>query len=130
MPTKSNIWLSVAIALLGAGLLSNAALQLSDHAGGLSSRAAWGQDVHLITGAGRGHSGIDAFPVQMGRGMYGFVLLDPARHSLAVYRVVGSVSRLRLIAARNYRYDLQLQDFNNSAPTPAQVKKLLRAGKH
>ena len=129
MATKSNKWLSLAIALLGLGLLSNAVVQLLGRRSVWPSHAAWGRGVELMSNH-PARNEPEAFPIQMGRGMYGFVLLDPARHSLAVYRVIGSVSRLRLIAARNYRYDLRLKDFNNSAPTPVQVKKLIGAGKH
>jgi hypothetical protein len=128
MPTKSNKWLSLAIALLGIGLLSNAVVDLIGRQSAWPSQAAWGRGIELMSSR-PGGNGIEAFPIQLGRGMYGFVLLDPTHHNLAVYRVVGSVSRLRLIAARNYRYDLQLKDFNNSAPTPVQVKKLIGNGK-
>lgn len=130
MPTKSYQYISLAIALLGVGLIANAAVQLFDHHGGWASRTVWGRGVEIAPSLA-GHTGsIQAFPVQMGRSIYGFVLLDPRRHSLAVYRLDGDVSRLRLLAARNYRYDLRLKDFNNSSPTPVQVKKLLGMVSH
>ncbi len=129
MPTKSNKWLSLAIALLGIGLLSNAVVDMIGRQSAWPGQSAWGRGVELMSSRPAGN-GIEAFPVQMGQGMYGFVLLDPAHHTMAIYRVLGSVSRLRLIAARDYRYDLRLKDFNNSAPTPVQVKKLLGGGKH
>lgn len=130
MPMKSNQFLAAAMTLLGFGLVLNAMVNIIDRHGTWPNQAAWGKGLQIVPSGASGHSGIRAFPVQMGRNLYGFVLLDPSRHTLAVYRLNGAVSRLRLMAARNYRYDLQLKDFNNSSPTPVEVKKLLGVGTH
>jgi len=68
---------------------------------------------------------IQVIPTQIGPSNWGFVLVDPQRHNLAVYEIYPDISRLRLIAARDFQDDLNLHDFNNSSPTPAQVKMML-----
>jgi hypothetical protein len=131
MRMDANKFLILAVGLLGLGLTLNAMQSFVGHHAGWPSEAAWGREQLTVNPTIEGdRGGIRAFPVQLGRGMYGFVLLDTRRHSLAVYRLDGAVSRLRLMAARDYRYDLRLKDFDNSSPTPVQVKKLLRAGGH
>jgi hypothetical protein len=65
---------------------------------------------------------------QLSSSNWGFVLLDYRRHTLAVYEILPDVSRLKLLAARDFQNDLNLQDFNNSSPTPAEVKSMLNAG--
>ncbi len=130
MPMKSNHLLTAAIALLGFGLVLNAFVNILDRHGTWPDQVAWGKGLQVVPSGAFGNADIQAFPVQLGRNIYGFVLLDPSRHAMAVYRLNGAVSRLRLMAARNYRYDLRLKDFNNSSPTPVQVKKLLGAGAH
>ncbi len=72
---------------------------------------------------------LQVVPTQLSATRWGVVLVDTRHDVLAVYRFVGSSSRIQLMASRNFRYDLQLKDFNNSAPTPGQVKAMVAAGK-
>ncbi len=80
-------------------------------------------------GAMRMSDGTYLLPAQLGRNDWGFLLADPQRHVLAVYRILPSASRIRLLAVRDYRYDLLLKDFNNSSPTPFQVKGMVESTK-
>ncbi len=121
--TSKYTLLCISISILGVGLLVDGAAYFL-HTGGnrWPANIAYGRGMAL---AGNRRAPLQAFAVQVGRGAYGFVLIDPARQSLAVYRLDAGMARLRLMAARQYRYDLRLPDFNNAAPTPAQVKRLL-----
>ncbi|MFW6155174.1 MAG: hypothetical protein ACOC95_08160 [Planctomycetota bacterium] len=59
---------------------------------------------------------------------YGLYLIDTDLRSLAVYEYIPSAregSRLVLRAARNVRYDLQL-DAYNTEPDPAEIADLIR----
>ncbi|NNM87702.1 MAG: hypothetical protein HKL95_04195 [Phycisphaerae bacterium] len=64
-------------------------------------------------------------PLRLGDKSWGLVLVDRRQRVFCVYRFLESASRLRLVAARDYRYDLRLHDYNNTAPTPAQVKAMV-----
>ncbi len=66
-------------------------------------------------------------PLRLGNKSWGLVLVDRRQRVFCVYRFLESASRLRLVAARDYRYDLLLRDYNNTAPTPAQVKAMVSA---
>jgi len=70
---------------------------------------------------------VTVIPTQISSSNWGFVLVDSQRHTLAVYEIFPDVSRLKLIAVRDFQGDFGLQDFNNSAPTPAQVKSMLNS---
>ena len=87
------------------------------------------QAAPALTGGLKLNDGTCLLPAQLGRSDWGFILADPAHHVLAVYRILPSASRIRLMAVRDYKYDLMLKDFNNSSPTPYQVKKMETSGK-
>ncbi len=87
------------------------------------------QAAPALTGGLKLNDGTYLLPAQLGRSDWGFILADPAHHVLAVYRILPSASRIRLMAVRDYKYDLMLKDFNNSSPTPYQVKKMETSGK-
>jgi len=52
-------------------------------------------------------------------------LVDLKRGTICVYQYLPASRRLRLMAARLFVYDQQLEDFNNESPTPREVKKLV-----
>ena len=55
---------------------------------------------------------------------WGCYLLDVDRDTLCAYEFFPGDKELRLIAARNYMYDRQLQDFN-TVPSPLEVQRLV-----
>ena len=76
------------------------------------------------------HAGaVQVVPTQISATRWGVVLVNMRTHVMAVYRFVGSQSRIQLMASRDFQSDLQLKDFNNLPPTPAQVKAMVKAGK-
>lgn len=72
--------------------------------------------------------GILVIPVQIERDSYGLAMVDTASQTLWLYEINSrgpAHSRLRLLAARSWRYDRLLQQYNTSEPKPEQVKMLL-----
>jgi hypothetical protein len=73
-------------------------------------------------------SGILVVPVQIGRDCYGLAMVDTVGQTLWIYELNnrGPVhSRLNLLAARSFRYDRLLEQYNTAEPKPEQVKMLL-----
>ena len=67
-------------------------------------------------------------PVQLGRDSYGIAMVDQLEQRIWVYELNsrgGTHNRLRLLAARNFKYDRLLDDYNTGEPKPEQVKKIL-----
>jgi hypothetical protein len=65
-----------------------------------------------------------AWPI--GRGVELLCVLDARGESLCLYRYTAATARLELVAARSIKFDLQLEDLNAAAPTPAQVRERLK----
>jgi len=73
-------------------------------------------------------SGILVVPIQIGRESYGLAMVDTAGQTLWIYELNSrgpSHSRLNLLAARSWRYDRLLHQYNTAEPKPEQVKMLL-----
>ena len=67
-------------------------------------------------------------PVQLERDSYGLAMVDTVGQTLWIYRISsrGPVhKRLELLAARSWRYDRLLRNYNTAGPQPEQVKMLL-----
>jgi hypothetical protein len=67
-------------------------------------------------------------PVQLERDGYGLAMVDTVGQTLWIYRISGRGpvhKRLELLAARSWRYDRLLRNYNTAGPQPEQVKMLL-----
>lgn len=67
-------------------------------------------------------------PVQIGRDTYGLAMVDTIGQTVWIYQLNDrgpEHSRLKLFAARSWRYDRLLRQYNTSEPKPEQVKILL-----
>jgi len=75
--------------------------------------------------ASRGRSE-DLFAVagQITSDTYGLYLLDRKNGTICVYQWLSGTRKLRLLAARNYTFDLQLDEYNTE-PLPRDIKKLV-----
>ncbi len=74
-------------------------------------------------------SRILVIPVQLGRDSYGLAMVDTAAQTLWVYELNSrgpAHNRLKLLAARSWRYDRLLQQYNTTEPKPEQIKMLLK----
>ena len=74
-------------------------------------------------------AGVFALAGQLTRDSYGIFLVDSGSGTMAIYewvpdRIAGR--KLHLVAARNFTFDLQLDDYNNSEPLPRDVQALVK----
>ncbi len=72
--------------------------------------------------------GVFALQARLGADVYGLYLIDTRNQTILLYRYGGSRSRgLSLLAARSFRYDRQLLDFNSGRPSPDEIRKRIEA---
>jgi len=76
-----------------------------------------------VTAAEEG--GVFAVAGQITSDSFGIYLVDTERQTLTVYQWLPSVKKLRLLAARNYRFDLGLDEFNTE-PSVREIQQLTR----
>jgi hypothetical protein len=68
-------------------------------------------------------------PIQFERDSYGIAMVDTAGQTIWIYQLSerGPVyNRLKLLAARSWKYDKLLEQYNTAEPKPEQVRALLR----
>lgn len=73
-------------------------------------------------------SPIMVIPVQIDRNTFGVAMIDTIGQTLWVYEFNTrgpTHDRLKLMAARSFKYDRGLKQYNTAKPTPEQVKILL-----
>lgn len=83
--------------------------------------AAYGQNQPAFAGG----AGLFIVPGQFAQNQYGCYLMDVDAQTLAAYQWLPGEKKLRLVAARSFKYDRFLEDFNTDVPSPAEVKALL-----
>jgi hypothetical protein len=54
-------------------------------------------------------------------------LIDTKKRAFALYRIDTNKGAVKLEAARQYRWDLELDQYNNQAPEPADVEARVKA---
>jgi hypothetical protein len=67
-------------------------------------------------------------PMQIDRDRYGLAMVDTTNHTLWIYELNSRGlphSRLKLLAARSWKYDRLLEQYNTDEPKPEQVRMLL-----
>ena len=72
-----------------------------------------------------GGAGLFIVPGQFSLNSFGCYLMDVDRQTLCAYWFDPSSKQLRLVSARNFRYDRQLGHFNTASPMPEEVKQLM-----
>jgi hypothetical protein len=83
---------------------------------------AMGQAVQPVIAGG---AGIFVVPAQFSTTTWGCYLMDVDQQTLCAYQYIPGEHQLRLMAARNFRYDRRLGNFNTANPSPAEVKELI-----
>jgi len=83
--------------------------------------AAYGQNQPAIAGG----AGVFIVPAQFSERNFGCYLLDIDAQTLCAYQFDPNSSQLRLKAARNFRWDRRLGNFNTEKPTPAEAQQLV-----
>ena len=82
--------------------------------------AAYGQPQQLIAGG----AGLFLMPAQFSQNTWGCYVMDVDTQTLCAYQFMPGEKQLRLIAARNFRFDRRLGNYNTTPP-PMEVKDLL-----
>ncbi len=77
-----------------------------------------------VSAASGGDGGIIAVSARLTAESYGVYLLDPKRGTMAVYQFQPKTRTLRLMACRNYGFDVQLDEYNTE-PSPREIKQLV-----
>lgn len=73
-----------------------------------------------------GGAGVFIMPAQLGRDLWGTYLLDVDNQTIATYAYRSNDRQLQLLAARTYRFDRRLENFNTSTPSPEEVEQLVQ----
>ena len=71
---------------------------------------------------------ISVIPLQLSRDTYGLAMVDSLNQNICIYKLNdrGTVqSRFQLYAARSFKYDRLLQQYNTDEPKPQQIKMML-----
>lgn len=122
MTSKPNRSLSVALwvnaallAVIALALLRSPSVQFPE-----ILPAAYGQPAQPIAGG----AGLFLMPGQFSSNTWGCYVMDVDSQTLCAYQFLPGEKQLRLIAARNFRFDRRLGNFNTT-PAPMEVKDLL-----
>jgi hypothetical protein len=78
----------------------------------------------VTTSASQGR-GVTVMAGQISDETYGLYLVDEGNKTICVYQLVSKDRRLKLVAARYYGFDVQLDDYGNEDPRPREVKDLV-----
>ncbi len=73
-----------------------------------------------------GARGVFAFTGQLDKNRYGLFMLDVDSSNVWCYEYLPSTRKLKLVAARSFRWDRYLENYNNDELTPSQVQVLLK----
>ena len=88
-------------------------------------RAALGQATPVQPAQPLGARGIYMMPAQLGPMTFGLYLMDVDSGTICVYKALPDNNHFRLMAARSFKYDRFLEDYNNEPLTPKEVQKLV-----
>lgn len=87
---------------------------------------AFGQDpTQLSPQPIAGGGGMFLMPAQFSQNTWGCYIMDIDTQVLCAYQYMPGDKQLRLVAAREFRYDRRLKEFNTPSPTPAEVKRMI-----
>jgi hypothetical protein len=72
-----------------------------------------------------GGAGVFIVPAQFAPNTFGCYLMDIDAQTLCAYQFFPADKQLRLIAARNFRWDRRLTEFNTDLPSPKEVQQMI-----
>lgn len=120
---KSSNHLAIALYLNAAALGVIAIVLLSRNNAPSFLPAAFGQNQPAIGGG----AGVFVMPAQFSTNTYGCYLMDIDAQTLCAYQWTPGNHQLALVAARSFRYDRRLTNYNTENPSPAEVQKMIDA---
>ncbi len=119
-PPRSNRAITAAL-WANAALLLAILVALLSRSNGSVLPSAFGQTQPPIAGGG----GVFVMPGQTATNMWGAYLLDIDNQTLCVYQYFPGEKQLKLSAARDYKWDRRLHNFNTPNPSPNEVKAMI-----
>ena len=75
-----------------------------------------------------GGGGLYMMPAQFTQYNWGCYLMDIDKQTLVAYEYIQGTKQLRLVAARYFRHDRELHDFNTT-PSPSEIERIVKVGK-
>lgn len=66
-----------------------------------------------------------ALSFDAGGGRQHITLIDPRTHMLGVYAIDPATGEIALRSVRNVHWDLQMDEFNGTTPSPREIRSLL-----
>ena len=66
-----------------------------------------------------------ALSFDAGGGRQHITLIDPRTHMLGVYAIEPGTGEISLRSVRNVHWDLQMDEFNGTTPSPREIRSLL-----
>jgi hypothetical protein len=75
-----------------------------------------------------GGGGLFLMPAQLSHNIWGCYVMDIDQQTLCGYAMTGSPPELKLVTARNFRYDRQLGSLNTTPP-PSEVRAMVEKEK-
>jgi hypothetical protein len=72
-----------------------------------------------------GGAGVFIVPAQFAPNVFGCYLMDIDAQTLCAYQFFPPDKQLRLMAARNFRWDRRLTKFNTDLPSPEEVQEMV-----
>jgi len=110
---------------LNAGLMAAVLVAVLSRSGGGASPAMAAQSGMPQIGGG---GGLYMMPAQFTQYNWGCYVMDIDKQTLVAYEYIQGTKQLRLVAARYFRHDRDLQDFN-TIPSPKEIERIVQTGK-
>ena len=76
---------------------------------------------------------VEAIPIQLRPGIEGIALIDKENYTICIYQYQThrpNHESLVLLAARSFRYDVLLEDYNTAEPKPGELKERILKAKN
>jgi len=108
--------------VIAASLIVIATTLLVRSDGGGLSNLALGQPIAAEAGSG----GVFAFSAELSNGVYGVYMVDMDSQTIWCYEYRGAKKCLRLAAARSFKYDRYLENYNVCDVPPEVVQKMIQ----
>ena len=93
--------------------------------------AAWGMSATNVGFAQKlappnlGSPGLISHVLQIGETKQQLTIVDPMMRVVAVYHIDATKGEVTLKSVRNFHWDLQMLEFNTTAPLPQEIRSML-----
>ena len=78
-----------------------------------------------LTPPALGSPGLISHVAQVGENRQQLTVVDPTMRVVAVYHIDSTKGEITLKSVRNFHWDLQMLEFNTTAPLPQEIRSML-----